>query len=219
MYAHNLISNETPQVRTSDLCGTVLDWMDEYDVLHLPVFEGNKFQGLVSQSLLLDLAEEMPLANLPNAFLDIHVTAEAHLFDIIKLMNAASLSVVPVFTKEMEFSGVVRYVDVIKFLGSSSAAIQPGALLELQMHSTDYSMADMARIIEGNDAKILFANVVRLPDSKDIKVFLKLNTNDVSGVLQTFSRYDYKVFSSVQNNEFEEDLRDRFDSLMNFINM
>jgi len=159
------------------------------------------------------------LENLPNAFLDIHVTAEAHMFDIIKLMNSASLSVVPVFSKENEFIGVVRYVDVIKFLGSSAAAIQPGALLELEMHSSDYSMADVARIIEGNDAKILFANVVRLPESKDMKVYLKLNTTDIGGVLQTFSRYDYKVYSSVQDNEFEEDLRDRFDSLMNYINM
>ncbi|MFT4662607.1 MAG: hypothetical protein ACI8XB_002897, partial [Patiriisocius sp.] len=59
MFANDLISNETPQVRLTDLCGTVLDWMDEYDVLHLPVFEGNNFQGLISQSCLQDHPEEM----------------------------------------------------------------------------------------------------------------------------------------------------------------
>ncbi|MFT4986701.1 MAG: acetoin utilization protein AcuB [Glaciecola sp.] len=219
MFANDLISNETPQVRLTDLCGTVLDWMDEYDVLHLPVFEGNNFQGLISQSCLQDHPEEMSLDKMNNALLDIHVTLEAHMFDVVKLMNAASLSLVPVFKNEDEFLGVIRYVDIIKSLGASAAAKQPGALLELQMTNADYSMSDIARIIEGNDAKILYSNVVRLEETKDIKVYLKLNTLDVSGVLQTFSRYDYKVKSSVQDTEYEEDLRDRFDSLMNYLNM
>lgn len=219
MFAYDLISNETPQVRITDKCGDVLYWMDENAVRQLPVFSANKFLGLVNQGVLQDLPEDQAVEYAYSTYINVMLPDDAHIFDILKLMTNASLSIVPIHNANGDYIGVVRHLDIIRMLGASAACKQPGALLELQMDQSDYSMSDIARIIEGNDAKILFSNIISDPKSRMINLVLKLNVTDISGVMQTFSRYGYKVKASGGDSEYEEDLRDRYDSLMNFINM
>jgi hypothetical protein len=42
---------------------------------------------------------------------------------------------------------------------------------------------------------------------------------DISAVLQTFSRYEYVVKASFSEGDYDELLRDRFDSLMSYLNI
>jgi predicted transcriptional regulator len=80
-------------------------------------------------------------------------------------------------------------------------------------------MTQVAQIVEGNDAKILSSYVNSLADSTKIEVTLKLNKSDLSAILQTFYRYNYNVKASFHQSEFSDDMKNRFDSFMNYINI
>ena len=56
-------------------------------------------------------------------------------------------------------------------------------------------------------------------DSTLINVVLKLNTIEIGPILQTFDRYGYSIQASFGNEENEEDLKERYDSLMNYLNI
>jgi hypothetical protein len=53
-----------------------------------------------------------------------------------------------------------------------------------------------------------------------MEVVIKINRIDIGPVLQTFFRYDYIVKASWSDEDaYNEDLRERFDSFMNYLNI
>jgi hypothetical protein len=81
-------------------------------------------------------------------------------------------------------------------------------------------MAQIAQIVEGNDAKILSLYIHREKDSKEIVITLKVNQIDLSPIIQTFVRYDYSIRAvfmeeSVINNMYD----DRYNQFMKYLNI
>jgi hypothetical protein len=52
-----------------------------------------------------------------------------------------------------------------------------------------------------------------------LEVTLKLNTTEIKQIVSSFERYDYKVLGSYQETEYYDDLKDRFNSLMSYLNI
>ena len=94
-----------------------------------------------------------------------------------------------------------------------------GGLIILEMSINDYSLTEIANIVESNNVKVLNMVVMNHPESTLIDVVLKLNTNEPGGVIQTFERYDYQV-KAVIDEEFDKDeLKERYNSLMKYLNI
>ena len=85
------------------------------------------------------------------------------------------------------------------------------------MNQVDYSLAQIAQIVESNNAKILSAYITSNEESTHTEVTLKVNTSNLTSIIRTFERYDYQVKAAYQDKDAEEDLRQRFDALMNFM--
>ena len=87
------------------------------------------------------------------------------------------------------------------------------------MAYSDYSMAEIAQIVESNDAKILSSYIMSEPDSTNVEVTLKINKIELGRIIRTFERYDYVIKASFQKSDYEEDLRFRYDALMNYLKL
>jgi hypothetical protein len=86
------------------------------------------------------------------------------------------------------------------------------------MNKKDYSMSEIAQIVESNNLKILSAYITDVDEKNNIKLTLKLNKIDIAAVIQTFERYKYNVAASYNYSENTDNLSDRFDSLMRYLN-
>ena len=89
----------------------------------------------------------------------------------------------------------------------------------LEVNQADYSLTQIANIVEGNDSKVLSAHVSSIPDSTKMEVTIKVNTEDLSRILQTFYRYNYMVKASFQNSNFESAIKDKLDEFLHFLNI
>jgi hypothetical protein len=97
---------------------------------------------------------------------------------------------------------------------------QPGGLIVLEIRSNDYVLSEIARIVESNDAKILMLKVRPLPGTTHFEITLHLNRPDIASILQAFDRYNYYVRYSWSPLEKERmDLKERYDALMNYLNI
>jgi hypothetical protein len=94
-----------------------------------------------------------------------------------------------------------------------------GSIVVLEMNQVDYSLHAIARIVEGNGARILSVYTRGVPDSVRVEVTLKINREDISDILQSFDRYEYFVKSTYQGSRFHDDLRNRYDELMRLMNL
>jgi len=107
-------------------------------------------------------------------------------------------------------------VDVFR----RNMSIVPGGVIVLELNANDYSLAQIARIIEDNDAKILSSHVTFIPNSFKMEVNLKINQTDLTSIIQSFMRFDYTIKASFQGNNRQEDvLRKNYDQFMLYLNV
>jgi acetoin utilization protein AcuB len=220
MFARDLISDDIPPLRTSDSGSRALKWMDEFKVSHLPIVNKSNFLGLISDADILDMNDpESAIGSHELSLEKPFVHENQHFYDVIKVIIELNLTIVPVLDYEGNYIGSITLQSLVKKMADTTAVTDPGNIIILELNDKDYSMSEIAQIVEGNDAKILSFYITSFPNSTKLEITLKLNKTDVSGVLQSFVRYDYTIKASFKETAFEEDLKDRFDELMNYLNI
>ena len=116
------------------------------------------------------------------------------------------------------YLGAITEHEALKKLAEVTNIHEPGSIVVLEMNQQDYSLQEIARIVEGNDGKVLSVYSNSLLGSTRVEITLKINREDIGGIIQTFERYDYFIKSTYQGSKFDDSLRDRYEELMRFIN-
>ena len=80
-------------------------------------------------------------------------------------------------------------------------------------------MAQIAQIVESNNAKILSSYIMSPSDSSKLEVTLKINQIELDRIIRTFERYDYVIKASFQKSSGDEDVQFKYDALMNYLNL
>lgn len=218
MRAGDLISDEVPTLDGSDNALFAMQLLDEYKMTHLPVVSGKKFLGLISESAVLEIDNpEEPLQNSPKFLQQIFVKGEQHAYDIVKVAAQFKLSAVPILDEDQNYLGVVSVYCLVRELANFAAMKEPGGIIVLEINRNDYSLSEVAQIVESNDASILSANLTSQPDSTNMELTLKINRDNMDGIIQTFNRYDYKINASFHQSSYDDMLQDRYDELMRYL--
>jgi acetoin utilization protein AcuB len=220
MHAIDLITSDIPPLRPQDDIGRALDWMEEFKVGHLPVVEDRRLVGIVSDRALVDRND--PLGSVGSAMEQVEVPfirGGQHIYEVMKLFSVRGLTVVPVLDELGNYLGAISEHAALRKLAEVTNIHEPGSVVVLEMNQSDYSLHEIARIVEENDARVLSVYSHSLPDSMLIEVTLKINREDIAAILRTFERYDYFVKSTYQGSLLHDDLRDRYEELMRFINL
>jgi acetoin utilization protein AcuB len=214
-----LLKADLPVLSAQDDPVNALNLMDQYRVGHLPVIENNKFLGIISETTLLGVESIIPTSNDPELqLLKVSVLPNDHILDVLKIASQYHISVIPVADAENNYLGAITLEDLVEKLSQMQGAHQRGGILVLEMWEQDYSLQQIARIIEENNAKILSTSVSPGEDGK-IEVNLKLNQPDMNPMVQSFERFGFHVKATYQEPEYTEDLKRRYEELMRFLNI
>jgi acetoin utilization protein AcuB len=221
MVAKDLISEVIPSLKTSDLGQTALNWMEIFKISHLPIVNNQEFLGLISDTDIYDMNQpNEPIGNHALTLYKPFVTTEQHIFEVIGLASRLKLSVVPVLDSKNNYKGVITSNDLIRHIAGISSMDQPGGIIVLEVVDRDYSLSQIAQIIESNNVKILSMYITSLPGSTQLEVTLKVNTGDLASVIRTFERYNYEVKTWVTDNDsMDKFYSERFDLLMKYLNI
>ncbi len=221
MVARDLISEVVPSLKTSDSGQTALNWMEIFRISHLPIVNNQDFLGLISDSDIYDMNQpEEPIGNHALTLLKPYVTADQHLFEVIGLAARLKLTVVPVLDNNNHYKGVITTTDLIRYLASISSMDQLGGILVLEITERDYSLSQIAQIVESNNIKVLSMYITSPPDSTRLEVTLKVNSNDLASLIRTFERYNYEVKTWITSDDsMDRFYSERFDLLMKYLNI
>ena len=221
MVAKDLISDVIPAVKTSDSGQTALNWMEIFRISHLPIVNNQDFLGLISDTDIYDMNQpEEPIGNHELTLLKPYVTTEQHLFEVIGLAARLKLTVMPVLDDKMHYKGVITATDLVRYIAGISSMDQQGGIIVVEVIERDYSLSQIAQIIESNNVKVLSLYITSPPDSTRLEVTIKVNTNDIASVLRTFERYNYDVKTWVTSDDsMDRFYSERFDLLMKYLNI
>lgn len=219
MRAGDLISDEIPTLDGNDNGLFAMQLLDEYKMTHLPVVEHKKLLGLISDTAVYEIENhEAPLRDLKDYLEQAFVLQDQHVYDLVKIAADFQLSAIPIVDVNGNYVGVVSIYCLVRELARIAAINEEGAILVLEVNQKDYSLSEIAQIVESNDAQIMSANVTSTPDSTKMEVTLKLNRNSVDGIIQTFNRYDYIISASFHQSGYDDMMRNRYDELMRYLN-
>jgi acetoin utilization protein AcuB len=220
MLAKELISDEIPPLRTSDSGTRALHWMEEFKISHLPIVNKKEFLGLISDTDVLDMNQpETPLDKHRLSLIRPFVYEFNHIYEVIRIVHSLNLTIVPVLNADNQYIGSISLRNLIEKFATMSSIQDPGGILILELNINDYSLSEIARIVESNDAKILSLYITTPPESTILEVTLKINRSDLTSIIQTFERFNYTIKASHHQSEFIEDMKTRFDSFLNYLNM
>lgn len=221
MIAQHLLSEVVPPLRLTDSGQKALNWMEIFRISHLPVVDGKRLIGVISDKIIYDLnIIERPIGDYSDHLLSPFIHSNQHIYEVFLTISNQKLSAIPVLDIYENYLGVITISDLAQRFASLVAVQEPGGVIVLEINSIDYSLSQIAQIVEGNEAKILSFYVSPEVDSKRMNITLKINKVDLSAVIQTFVRYDYNIIAVyMDDSEIKSLYDDRLDQLMKFMNI
>lgn len=221
MTAQDLISEVVPPLRLTDSGQNALNWMEIFRISHLPVVDGKRLVGVISDKIIYDLnIIDKPLGEYSEHLLSPHIHTNQHIYEVFSVISVLKLSAVPVLDLHHEYCGLITVFDLAQKFSDLFAVKEPGGVIVLELSPIDYSLSQIAQIVEGNDAKIMSFYVSQQAESNLMAITLKINVVDLSAIIQTFVRYDYNIKAVYMDDSIIQNLYDdRFDQLMKYMNI
>lgn len=214
MYAQRFMTLELPIIRPEDSVGKVLRLMDEYKVCQLPLVNGDLFSGLVYENDLVESDDETPMAALEAR--PVSVGPQVHLYDVVSQLVQAEVDVLPV-VHDGKFMGCVGAKAVLRFLAKHTHWAGSGAVIVLDVPAMDLSIAEIARLVESADSKVLACMTSQDDDSSNVAVTLKLKEQDIESVIATFQRFGYTIQTFYHAPALEEEMKERYEAFMRYL--
>jgi len=219
MKAIELISEDIPPLTHTDTGEKALRWMDEFKVSHLPVLKNGNFVGVISESDILDKMDvqdtlDKLFDHLPRPY----VNENSHIYEVLAKISEHKLSILPILDENEKYLGCTSIHNLITKIANTGSIKESGGIIVLEVNAVDYSMAQIAQIVESNNAKILSSYIMSPSDSNKLEVTLKINQIELDRIIRTFERYDYTIKASFQKSSGDEDVQFRYDALMNYLN-
>ncbi|UOE41156.1 CBS domain-containing protein [Chryseobacterium suipulveris] len=208
MFIKDYISKDYPAFNISDSIDEANEIAKEFGYSHVFVKKKGIYQGAVSQSFLEE-SPEGSLASLAIHFEKFAILDDGNILDTIKLFHTFNTNVVPVITKDEKYRGYLSCDDIFNEFSKYPLFSENGALLVVQINEKNYSMTEICKIVESNNAKI-YGCYISLIAEGDIQVTLKISSENLSSIDETFERYGYNVVHKFYDDEKEELLKDRF---------
>ena len=220
MIAKNLISNYIPPLKTTDTGDKAMNWMNDFHITHLPIVEDRQLVGIVSEDDVLNLDQpELPIKTYVSEFHREYVAASEHIYEVIKKITRLKLSIIPVVDEDMEYLGVVTHDSLLSYFAQSASLQQPGGVFVIEVDSRDYSMSEIARLVESEGASILSSIVTSQTNALRVEITIKINRQNLAAVIGTFQRFGYEVKASFQEDDYYQNLKERYDSLLSYLNI
>ena len=220
MLAAELIADSIPPVHTSDSIQKVLDRMLEFRLRHLPIVNEEQFLGLIADTDLIEENDyQASVGSLALSLVNPYVLEEQHIYDVIRLFYEQQLTIVPVLDTKRNYLGLISVNSITEYFAQLTAVAEPGGIIVLEIGNKNNSLAHMAQIVESDNAQILSSYVRTFPDSTRMEVTLKVNKVDISAIVATFLRYEYDIKATFNHSDDNDNSKDRYDSLMNYLNL
>lgn len=220
MRAIDLINDDIPCLKIEESGLIAISLLEEFKVNEMPLVDNGNYLGLVTEDELLDSQLlEGQLGQLTMGLNRPFVQLEDHIYEVISKISQEKLTVMPVLDEHDAYVGTISIDLLVQKIAEVESLLSPGGIIQLEMNIHDYSLTEISRLVESNDAKILNLYVTSHPDSKKMNVTLKLNQTNLDRVISTLNRFNYVVSASYQSGEYEEDLRSRYDGFMRYLNI
>lgn len=219
MLAKDFITKELPVLKSFDTVEYALGLMDDFKLKHLPLLKDGIYQCLISEKDLHMRIEPTDEIGEPVLFAP-SIKDNSHLHEAMALLTRYQLSILPVINIDGVYLGAITREKLVDILTEFCSAEAIGSLIVLELLPQDYTLTDIARIIESNNAHVLSLLSHIDAASGRLHLIIKIDLEDASPVIRSFERFNYTVlYYFIEQGLVDDVLQQRMDELLHYINI
>ena len=213
------ILNEIKPLHLNNSVAEAKQLFDQFPFTHYPVVDNGKLLGSFAEDDVhtSDKSEE----ELLNYYHFLHLyygTQKDTLLELLLIFSTNNTNIVPVVDENNNYLGYYDLCDVLDVFTSSPFFADESTSLIVKKLERDFSMSEIAQIVESNGAQLLGSFISRR-ENEFIEISLNIKAMDVNEVMHTFRRYNYSVLSAIDNDEYLQDLKSRSDYLKKYLEL
>jgi acetoin utilization protein AcuB len=219
MTTAEIINHELPILKLSDTVGKALNWMEENRIGQLVVADESKYVGIVSEEMLMNYDESTQFFDVMLQYSEIYLFDYQHIYESLGLISKHHLAIVGVVDEEQNFVGTITATDIYSKFAELLGSQEPGAVLVVAIKNRDYSLSEISRLIESDNAKIISSYFSGNNYDDSARLTLKINRENITSVIATLERFGYIVEASYAHEPIESLEQERYDMLMRYLSV
>lgn len=219
MLVAEIIQSSMPVLHYNDAVEQAIELLQQNNLEHLAVINNDNYEGLLSMDELITAEDGDTISMLADKFIHISINYNQHFLTALKLITESGITVLPVLSNTKEYLGVITERILVQCLSTFLSTDVPGGIFVLEMQKQKFSIGELSRIVETNDAFVTQINTYTEHLSGLLIVTFKINKTEVSDILATLQRYDYTVRYFFGEELFENGLKENFENLMSYLNV
>lgn len=186
---------------------------------HLPIVSAEgRYLALLPLQALQNAPPDAPIETLTRVPLP-PLPPYATIYDAIQQLERHQLSELPVASDEGIYLGLLTTDALVHWWSQLGAVQEPGAVLILETTPQDYSLTDIASILESDNIRILSAYLLTHSDPRRIYVVLKVNSIYLSRSIDLLERKGYGIVAVHGDIMMERQAREQLSALLRYLNM
>lgn len=187
-------------------------------VTHLPVAQEEQLLGCIGFEDSESLEPGKTLGDYKYLLSRMAISDNTNWIDTLQGFSRYDANILPVLDEDGKYLGYLEMTDFIHLLGKTPFLDEPGAVLVIETASHRYSSSQVSQIVESNNGKIMGLFITAI-NNNTIECTLKLNSNSINEIVQTFRRYGYQIVSEHVEDTYVEGLKELSKYLKKFLNI
>lgn len=213
------ISNDIAALIETQSIKEIQQLFSELAYSHLPVVLNGQLLGSVNADDIRTVDNNSALLkDYQYLYQDFHISETNNWMEILKVFAASESNILPVLSEKNEYVGYYELTDVLHFFNDTPLLRNDGFFLVIEKEENNYSFSEIVQIVESSQAKLIGVFVSGQRDNF-VRCTLKISSNDINEVIQSFRRFSYNVLTKHKEDVFLEQLKDRSNYLQKYLNI
>lgn len=215
---NDYINNDYKAIDSKETIESVQDFFSEVSYTHFPVIDEGIYIGSIS-------IDDIETFDSDKKIIDYRYTLESFFarkdmiwLDVLEVFAKNHSNVVPILDGTNNYIGYYELEDIIKFFHETPFLKEQGGIIIVQTSVIDFSMSQIAQIVESNNGKLL-GLFISETDATNIKVTIKVALGGMNDIIQTFRRYNYEIISEHDEDNYLNNLKERSEYLDKYLNI
>ena len=190
-----------------------------FPITHIPVVENERFMGCLSESDIRSIEDNSTPISEHSYLMDYFSAKEnATVLELITAFADNDCNIMPVINKDKQYLGYFELSDIIDVFSNSPFLHSNGVEIIAEKSKKEFAASEVTQIVESNNGKVLGLYISH--QTADMtQVTVKISSEDVNEIIQTFRRYNYNIISQYEDDFYLQDLKDRSDYLQKYLDM
>lgn len=215
MYAKDAIDINIVPLKPNQIIAEAIDWCTEYHSKYAYIVEEAKMIGRFSEDFLFNYDDQKLLNTLLEFAEPIIILENQHCLELISKAKLYNSFVLPIVDNEKNFLGLTSAESILNTLFDKNILNEQQSIFIVEIIANNYAMSDVAKIVESNNAHIIYSNYNRY--NSNAQITLILQGENFAAIANTFERFGYEVMYQSAENVYTDHLIERAESFIKFL--